>query len=292
MRKVLFRFFIRARKRARALVFTSYTTLLNDYFYRLLGESQVASDSETTTEKSEVDVDIENVLQSSMPETSKLTTLDVSSILKKEAADEPELVTDIPSPEALLKLDQPPEAMAVSLGEVDLKTTPEVPPPDEPLETGGETKAETMPLPLGEVDLNATPEVPPLDLPLQTGGETKPEAMALSLGEVDLNTTPEVPPPDEPLQTGGKTKAETMPLPLGEVDLKTTPEVLLLHEPIQTELVQELLKIGIYGEQTNLDGILEAAQKSRDATIERVKKLNILFGSEQNEGKCEPETLF
>ena len=60
----------------------------------------------------------------------------------------------------------------------------------------------------------------------------------------------------------------------------------------EEELVQELLKIGIYGEQTNLDGILEAAQKSRDATIERVKKLNILFGSEQNEGKCEPETLF
>ena len=53
----------------------------------------------------------------------------------------------------------------------------------------------------------------------------------------------------------------------------------------EKELVQELLKSGIYGEQTNLDGILEAAQKNRDATIDRVKKLTNFFGSEQNEGK-------
>ena len=59
----------------------------------------------------------------------------------------------------------------------------------------------------------------------------------------------------------------------------------------EKELVQELLKSGIYGEQTNLDGILEAAQKNRDATIDRVKKLNIFFASEQNEGKKEHETL-
>ena len=59
----------------------------------------------------------------------------------------------------------------------------------------------------------------------------------------------------------------------------------------EKELVQELLTSGIYGEQTNLDGILEAVQKNRDAINDRVKKLNILFGSEPYEGNCENETL-
>jgi hypothetical protein len=52
----------------------------------------------------------------------------------------------------------------------------------------------------------------------------------------------------------------------------------------EEDLVRDLVNIGIYGEQTTLDGMLEEAQKSIDASKDRVQKLNLLFGNEQNTG--------
>jgi hypothetical protein len=56
-------------------------------------------------------------------------------------------------------------------------------------------------------------------------------------------------------------------------------------EEIEEELVEELLNLEIYGEQTTLDGILEAAEKSLNETKARVAKLKTSFGGEQNTGK-------
>ncbi len=53
----------------------------------------------------------------------------------------------------------------------------------------------------------------------------------------------------------------------------------------EDELVQELLKYGIYGEETTLEGIVAAAKKSLEQTKSRVKALKTFFGDEQNEGK-------
>jgi hypothetical protein len=57
----------------------------------------------------------------------------------------------------------------------------------------------------------------------------------------------------------------------------------------EEELVQELLKFNIYGEQTTLDdGIVEAAEKNLNETV--ACEYKTLFG--QNEGKTyiKPET--
>ena len=55
----------------------------------------------------------------------------------------------------------------------------------------------------------------------------------------------------------------------------------------EEDLVRDLMNIGIYGEQTTLDGMLEEAQKRIDASKDRVRKLNLFFGNEQNKGWCE-----
>ena len=55
----------------------------------------------------------------------------------------------------------------------------------------------------------------------------------------------------------------------------------------EEDLVRDLMNIDIYGEQTTLDGMLEEAQKSIDASKDRVRKLNLFFGNEQNKGWCE-----
>jgi hypothetical protein len=54
---------------------------------------------------------------------------------------------------------------------------------------------------------------------------------------------------------------------------------------VEEEIVQELLKFGIYGEQTTLDGILEEAEKNLNDTKARVADLKTLFGDEENTGK-------
>jgi hypothetical protein len=56
-------------------------------------------------------------------------------------------------------------------------------------------------------------------------------------------------------------------------------------EEAEEETVQELLKFGIYGEQTTLDGIVEAAEKNLNDTKARVAELKTLFGDEENTGK-------
>jgi hypothetical protein len=56
-------------------------------------------------------------------------------------------------------------------------------------------------------------------------------------------------------------------------------------EEAEEEAVQELLKFGIYGEQTTLDGIVEAAEKNLNDTKARVAELKTLFGDEENTGK-------
>ena len=56
-------------------------------------------------------------------------------------------------------------------------------------------------------------------------------------------------------------------------------------EEAEEEIVQELLKFGIYGEQTTLDGILEEAEKNLNDTKARVADLKTLFGDEENTGK-------
>ncbi|CAB4041731.1 Hypothetical predicted protein, partial [Paramuricea clavata] len=55
-------------------------------------------------------------------------------------------------------------------------------------------------------------------------------------------------------------------------------------EEAEEETVQELLKFGIYGEQTTLDGIVEAAEKNLNDTKARVAKLKTLLGDEENTG--------
>jgi hypothetical protein len=56
-------------------------------------------------------------------------------------------------------------------------------------------------------------------------------------------------------------------------------------EEAEEEIVQELLKFGIYGEQTTLDGILEEAEKNLNDTKARVADLKTLFGDDENKGK-------
>ena len=56
-------------------------------------------------------------------------------------------------------------------------------------------------------------------------------------------------------------------------------------EEAEEEIVQELLKFGIYGEQTTLDGILEEAEKNLNDTKARVADLKTLFGDDENTGK-------
>ncbi len=53
-------------------------------------------------------------------------------------------------------------------------------------------------------------------------------------------------------------------------------------EDSKGELVQELVKYGIYGEETTLEGIVAAAKKSLDETKSRVQDLKTFFGDEQN----------
>jgi hypothetical protein len=56
-------------------------------------------------------------------------------------------------------------------------------------------------------------------------------------------------------------------------------------EDREKQLVRELVTFNIYGEQTTLDGIIEAAKKNLKETQARVKELKTLFGGELNEGK-------
>ena len=221
----MFRNFIHAREAQEIFQPVCNETLLNvssiRYIHFLLsGESQVAPDSETPTEKNEVNMD-NNLLQNALPGP---TGLDVSSKLEKlplkDTVDEPKPVTDFPSPEVLLK-------------------------PDEPLQTGGENKLEPEILSLGKVNHKAIPKaLPPLHEPLQTGGET--EAETLSLGKVNPKATPKtLLPLHQPLQTGGKPAAQT--LSLGKEETKATPKaLLLLHQPLQTdgEPAAETLSLG------------------------------------------------
>ena len=55
-------------------------------------------------------------------------------------------------------------------------------------------------------------------------------------------------------------------------------------EEDETELVEELLKFGIYGKQKTLDGIVETTKKSLSETKYRVQNLQNSFRDEQNEG--------
>ncbi len=61
-------------------------------------------------------------------------------------------------------------------------------------------------------------------------------------------------------------------------------EAFICEDSELAELVQELLKYGIYGEETTLEGIVAAAKKNLDETKSRVEDLKTFVGDERNEG--------